>query len=264
MDRFALLIDAGYLLAAGGEACLGTADRREIDCDYVELIAWLAARAEESCDLPILRTYWYDASPGRQTTGAQLPIADMPNVKLRLGRRAYQGQKGVDALIMRDLDTLARERAVATLHLLSGDEDLLEHVCVAQDMGLRVILITVQAPPGTENASRALLREADEVIVMSTAELERFFTPTAAPTPQDPIVSVTAARTHGNLFAEQRHAEASQEELTRLLAAKPSLSPDIDRDLLISASREFDETLSPEQKRALRDAYWLKLEDLVR
>jgi hypothetical protein len=185
-------------------------------------------------------------------------------VKLRLGRRAYQGQKGVDALIMRDLDTLARERAVASLYLLSGDEDLLEHVCVAQDMGLRVILITVEAPAGAENASRALIREADEVIVMSTAQLERFFARAAAPARQDPIVSVAAAGTHGRLFAEQRHADTSQEELARLLAARPSLSPDIDRDLLISASREFEETLSPEQKRALRDAYWLKLEDLVR
>jgi hypothetical protein len=61
MDRFALLIDAGYLLSAGGEACLGTSDRREIGCDCVELIASLAERAEQSCGLPILRTYWYDA-----------------------------------------------------------------------------------------------------------------------------------------------------------------------------------------------------------
>ncbi len=263
MDRFALLIDAGYLLSAGGEACVGTSDRREIGCDCVALIASLAERAEQSCGLPILRTYWYDASVDRQASAIQQPIADMPNVKLRLGRRAYQGQKGVDALIMRDLDTLARERAVATLHLLSGDEDLLEHVRVAQDMGLRVILIAVEAPAGTENASRALVREADEVIVMSVADLERFFSRVRAPTQQDLMVSVTAARTHGNLFAEQRHADASPEEITRLLAARPSLSPDTDRDLLISASREFGETLSPEQKRALRDAYWLTLESLA-
>ena len=68
----------------------------------------------------------------------------MPNVKLRLGRiNAKNQQKGVDALIYRDLTTLARERAICDAFLLAGDEDLREGVKAAQDMGVRVTLIGI-------------------------------------------------------------------------------------------------------------------------
>ncbi len=54
--------------------------------------------------------------------------------------------------------TLARERAMATAYLLGGDEDVREGVAAAQDMGGRVVLITI---PGSKRAF-TLVAEADE------------------------------------------------------------------------------------------------------
>ncbi len=63
-------------------------------------------------------------------------IADLPRVKLRLGRlvprKSGLEQKGVDSLIVHDLITLAQERAVETMFLLAGDEDMCEGVAAAQ------------------------------------------------------------------------------------------------------------------------------------
>jgi hypothetical protein len=66
----------------------------------------------------MLRAYWYDAAKDAIPTPEQLLIARLPRVMLRLGRLSGGKQKGVDSLIVRDLMTLARERAVATAFLL--------------------------------------------------------------------------------------------------------------------------------------------------
>jgi hypothetical protein len=74
----------------------------------------------------MLRVYWYDGAPDAIPLSDHLAIAKLTNVKLRLGRLTRGEQKGVDWLIIRDLMTLARERAIATALLVSGDEDLRE------------------------------------------------------------------------------------------------------------------------------------------
>jgi hypothetical protein len=121
MDRCSIFIDAGYLFAAGGELCCGTRGRRSLQLDSASFNRWLAARAAEKCGLQPLRTYWYDGARNGIATRSQQEIAALPNVKLRLGRlSAKNEQKGVDALIYRDLMTLARERAIAEAWVLFG------------------------------------------------------------------------------------------------------------------------------------------------
>ena len=72
---------------------------------------------------PTLRLYWYDAAKDGIRTAEQLKIAELPQVKLRLGRlNSQRQQKGVDALIYRDMITLAQNRAVTQMVLVSGDE----------------------------------------------------------------------------------------------------------------------------------------------
>ena len=73
-----------------------------------------------------LRTYWYDGATNAVPTPDHEQIGGLPYVKVRLGRLIRGEQKGVDALIYRDLMTLARERAITCAYLLSGDEDLRE------------------------------------------------------------------------------------------------------------------------------------------
>jgi hypothetical protein len=123
MDRCAIFVDAGYLFAAGGELCCGTRARRGLRLEAESFVNMLETAASDRSGLQVLRTYWYDGAKQGLATTSQQRIAALANVKLRLGRLNARGeQKGVDALIYRDLMTLGRERAIADAFLLSGDD----------------------------------------------------------------------------------------------------------------------------------------------
>jgi NYN domain-containing protein len=67
---------------------------------------------------------------------------------------------------MLDLITLARERAMSTAYLISGDEDIREGVAAAQQMGVRVVLVGIPGPWGDPHQADTLVREADECVVL--------------------------------------------------------------------------------------------------
>jgi len=163
VDRFALLVDAGYLFAAGSEAAFGSiVPRREIRlAEPTRAVRDLHQRAAQVCgDMQLLRVYWYDAMPGPALSLEQSELALQPGVKLRLGVLNNVGQqKGVDSLIVTDLIDLARNRAVADAVLISGDEDVRVGVQIAQSYGLRVHLWA--AGDASRNVSRSLRMEAD-------------------------------------------------------------------------------------------------------
>ena len=78
--------------------------------------------------MPLLRVYSYDGTDSGPTT-QQRVLAECAEAKLRLGfvRKDEQNriqQKGVDSLLVTDMITLARNRAVAACVLVSGDADL--------------------------------------------------------------------------------------------------------------------------------------------
>lgn len=131
--------------------------------------------------LPPLRLYWYDAAPTALPLPEHEAIAELDNVKLRLGRLTHHGQKGVDSLIIRDLITLARERAIATAYVLGGDADLREGIAAAQELGVRVVVL------GVEGSSRAesLVHEADAHIELTASYLAPFFRSRPRPDPSD-------------------------------------------------------------------------------
>ena len=179
MDKSAIFVDAGYLLAAGGRLTCGTTSRAAFKCDYVGLTTKLASwvRAHNGGQLTCLRTYWYDGATNAVPTPDHEQIGGLPYVKVRLGRLIRGEQKGVDALIYRDLMTLARERAISCAYLLSGDEDLREGVVAAQDMGVQVVLLGI--PASTTNQSAALIRESDEHVILPKEHWEEHFSPNA-------------------------------------------------------------------------------------
>ncbi len=145
-DRWALLVDAGWLFAAGStSACGERLKRSEIAWDPAELITDLVAEARKLVPptSELLRTYWYDGSPNRLPVGAQRDVAKLPDVKLRLGRTARDGQKGVDGLIIHDLITHAYRRTLDDAVVVSGDEDLLDAIESAQANGTRVHLLEI-------------------------------------------------------------------------------------------------------------------------
>jgi hypothetical protein len=262
-DRSAIFIDAGYLLAAGGLICCGTRDRSRFVCDHQRLTMDLGEWARtHSGGMSSLRTYWYDGAKNAVPTPEHEKIGGLPYVKVRLGRIHSGQQKGVDALIYRDLMTLARERAVARAYLLSGDEDLREGVIAAQDMGVQVILIGIPTSQRA-NQSAALVREADEHVVLPREHWAPYFSssvttsaptgPPAAATPPTP----EAARAAGRAFATEWLSKATSEEVAALIKDEPKIPGQLDFYLVVEAEKSMGSLRENQPiKHELRAGFW--------
>jgi uncharacterized LabA/DUF88 family protein len=272
MDRFALFVDAGHLLAEGGSLCCGTKSRNAILCDYRGLIAELGNFCTVECGLPMLRTYWYDGAKDAVPTPEQLLIAQLPRTKLRLGRLSGGKQKGVDSLIVRDLMTLARERAVATAFLLGGDEDLREGMVAAQEMGVAVNVLGIPTThAGTGNQAESLIREADQHLMLPTAFLVRFITlrtataapaaadaATPAPEPTAAQVDSAAVTTAASEFAVAWHAAQPPEAIETLMAGLPVIPKPLDMSLLNGVESAVGQSLRgrDDLRKDARAAFW--------
>lgn len=172
MDRTAIFVDAGYLFASGSRLLTGEKlTRSQLHLDHDAVLGLLVGLAGQLTGLPLLRIYWYDgASAGPNP--AQVALAYRSNLKLRLGMVGEQGQQqGVDQLIASDLTSLSRNRAMADAVLLSGDDDLLQAVEQAQELGVRVHLLGIA--PSRENQAATLAQAADTRRELSEAEVGR-------------------------------------------------------------------------------------------
>ncbi|KES04135.1 hypothetical protein BU52_27195 [Streptomyces toyocaensis] len=257
----AIFVDAGYLYAAAGRLVAGTEDRRAFDLDAEGLIDALIDRARTIfADSRLLRVYWYDGARRRIHTAEQQTIAELPDVKVRLGNlNANNQQKGVDSLIRTDLESLARHRAISDAALLGGDEDLVSAVEAAQGYGARVHLWGIEAPEG-RNQAEPLLWEVDS---QRTLDLD-FFKPyvsrrtapayegtTARPTRED-------VRFVGAQIAAKWLVARGREAMMELLPGHPYLPGSVDQDLLVEAEGLLQYSLrgQADLRRALRDGFW--------
>jgi uncharacterized LabA/DUF88 family protein len=172
LDRTAIFVDAGYVFASGSKLVAGDRlARSQLRLDHDVLLALLVGLAAELTQLPLLRIYWYDGASGTANP-AQVALSYRPNVKLRLGIVTERGQEGVDELIVSDLVTLARNRAITDALLLSGDDDIRPAVEEAQALGVRVHLLGI--PKARENQAAALVQAADGTRELSEAEVRSF------------------------------------------------------------------------------------------
>ncbi|MFB7331947.1 NYN domain-containing protein [Streptomyces adustus] len=263
----AIFVDAGYLYAAAGRLVAGTEDRRSFDLDAEGLIDALIDRARTIfADSRLLRVYWYDGARRRIHTAEQQSIAELPDVKVRLGNlNANNQQKGVDSLIRTDLESLARHRAISDAALLGGDEDLVSAVEAAQGYGARVHLWGIEAPEG-RNQAEPLLWEVDS---QRTLDLD-FFKPyvsrrTAAsyePSSATARPSREDVRFVGAQIAAKWLAARGRDALVDLLPGHPYLPGSVDQDLLVEAEQLLAYSLRGQSdlRRALRDGFWEHLQ----
>jgi len=280
MDRCALFVDAGHLLIEAGKLCLDSHGRREIECNFSGLLESLRRLATEHSGLPLLRSYWYDAAPEGIPTAEQQEIGALPRVKVRLGRLVAGRQKGVDSLIVRDLITLARDRAVATMFVLSGDEDLREGVLAAQEMGVLVVVLGIPTETHIGNQARSLIREADEHIVLERSFWSPYFSRAidnrSAPLVQaaslltskavSSIVAASELRSPdriGQEFAVAWAERATPEETRILVGQRPEIPKPLDVQLLKYCEQALGLSLQERQdlKKELRAGFWSGLKD---
>jgi uncharacterized LabA/DUF88 family protein len=173
VDRCALFVDAGYVLADGAMAVHGTRHRESVSWDYAGLTQFLAGLASEQSGLPLLRCYWYEATVEGRRTEEHDTLADLPGVKLRLAKMRPGRREGVESEIHRDLTTLARNKAATDAMVVSAEEDLAQVVADVQDLGMRVTLLHI-AVDGNGAIPRALRQECDDVAEINSAHLRPY------------------------------------------------------------------------------------------
>jgi len=274
IGQCALFIDAGYLFAAAGQLILHTSYRPYIDCDYAGLIGSLIELVQQHANLPLLRVYWYDAAYNAVPTPEQLDISALPFVKLRLGRLVAGRQKGVDSLIVRDMMTLSRERAIIRAYLLGGDEDVREGVLSAQDVGASVVLLGI---PGG-NQALTLIREADHHWVLDANFWEPYFRRAqpkfgdddqfVASNLSSDLTGVAqaddlrrAANDAGAAFAREWARTVTTDEV-RGVRSQPAwrIPADVDSELLRAATQELGAVrIEPELRKSVRAGFHSEL-----
>ncbi|HEX4255322.1 MAG TPA: NYN domain-containing protein [Streptosporangiaceae bacterium] len=173
MDRCALFVDAGYMLADGAMAVHGTRRRESVTWDYEGLLELLGNLARDRTGLPLLRCYWYEATVEGRRTPEHDGLADVPGVKLRLAKLRPGRREGVDTEIHRDLTVLARNHAVSDAVVVSAEEDLAQVVSDVQDLGMRVTIVHVTVD-GNWTISRSLRQESDDIMELTSAHLRPF------------------------------------------------------------------------------------------
>lgn len=261
----AIFVDAGYLYAAAGRLVAGTEDRRAFDLDAEGLIDALIDRARSIfADSRLLRVYWYDGARRRIHTLEQQSIAELPDVKVRLGNlNANNQQKGVDSLIRSDLESLARHRAISDAALIGGDEDLVSAVEAAQGYGARVHLWGVEAPEG-RNQAEPLLWEVDSQRTFDLAFFKPYVSRRTAPAHETTTGRPTRedVRFVGAQIAAKWLVARGRDTLADLLPGHPYLPGSVDQDLLVEAEGLLQYSLrgQADLRRALRDGFWEHLQ----
>ncbi|MFB8763787.1 NYN domain-containing protein [Nocardiopsis alba] len=170
MDRCALFVDAGYLLADGAMAVHGTRNRDSVAWDYSGLVQFLNEVARDRTGLPLLRCYWYEAIADDRRSQEQDGIADIPGIKFRAARIRPGRREGVESYVQRDLTTLARTGVLCDAVLVSGDEDMAPVVADVQEMGVRVTVVHISVE-GNWTISRSLRQECDDLIEIGAGHL---------------------------------------------------------------------------------------------
>jgi hypothetical protein len=173
VDRCALFVDAGYVLADGAMAVHGTRRGESVSWDYEGLLQLLSSLARERSGLPLLRCYWYETSVDGRRTAEHDALADLPGIKLRLAKIRPGRREGVETEIHRDLTTLARNNAVSDALVVSAEEDLAQVIADVQDLGMRVTLVHI-AVDGNWTISRTLRQESDDIIEIGGEHLRPY------------------------------------------------------------------------------------------
>lgn len=262
----AIFVDAGYVYAAAGLLVAGTEDRRSFDLDAEGLIEAFIDKARTIfADSRLLRVYWYDGARRRIHTPEQQAVAELPDVKVRLGNlNANNQQKGVDSLIRTDLESLARHRAISDAALVGGDEDLVSAVESAQGYGARVHLWGIEAAEG-RNQAEPLLWEVDSQRTFDLDFCRPYITRRPVTTYENegsPPPSRDEVRFVGAQIAATWLVERGRAEMAELLPGHPYLPGAVDQDLLIEAERRLQRSLRGHAvlRRALRDGFWQHLQ----
>jgi uncharacterized LabA/DUF88 family protein len=254
MNRFIVLVDAGYLLSQSVQALSNMESRARKDVeihDPAGLISMIVSNAAASLgNQDLLRVYWYDGVFGRMSA-EQEALALLPDVQLRQGIVNRSGvQKGIDSKMMADLMELSANQAISDAVLVTGDGDLVIGIEWAQRRGIRVALMGVEEPGGVpHNQSFEAVCMADRVRRISKSDIAPFLRYVAAPkeSPQAPAKPAPAVKKAAKAAAPKKKAKAPAKPAPDKPTTPPKAAPDT---ILAGIADQFIETAVPPFTRA--------------
>jgi len=205
MDRFAVLVDAGYLLSQSVQILSHQQSKSRKDIVISDPQGLIGKIIEHSIEVlgnrKLLRVYWYDGVSGRLSSEHEA-LSLLADVQFRPGTISRSGQqKGVDSKIMADLIELSSNHAISDAVLITGDGDLVVGIDLAQRRGVRIAVLGVEdTSSGVQhNQSFEVVCVADRVRRIGKLDIAPFLsysppTATAAPAAASPIVQTPAVK----------------------------------------------------------------------
>lgn len=199
MNRFVVMVDAGYLLRQSIEVVSNKASTQRAELVIPNVSALIKVILDKSkatlhlADKELLRVYWYDGVMGSGFTQQQKAIVDVDDVQFRAGTINGSGQqKGVDSLIVTDLIELTTHHAICDAVLITGDSDLAIGMTIAQSRGVRVAVLGIEdlAVGVAHHQSFDITSRADRVARLAGDDLRPVlkYVPKVAPPP--PVAAV--------------------------------------------------------------------------
>ena len=268
MQRYTIMVDAGYLLAQVVHVMSNGQSKKRAGLtihDPVGIITTIQNEAAGLLDLKgkeLLRIYWYDGAGSRGLTPEQKRVKCMADVQFRAGTMNSSGQqKGVDTLLVLDIVELAANQAISDAMIITGDADFAAGIELAQSRGVRIAVLGVPDNSGRHNQSPEVLDRADRVGLANRYLFTRHcqYTQPAAPSASS-TVPVSANRqpsstTHPLQTIKQAVAtfvaQASVDGNT-IDHATGQIEHQMDSQLIFAVFKAIGRVLTPEEKKEAR------------
>ncbi|MHB1700924.1 MAG: NYN domain-containing protein [Acidobacteriaceae bacterium] len=284
MQRYAILVDAGYLLAQAAHIMSAGATKRRAGLDIHDpdgLVNAIKLEAAKHLDLTgkeLLRIYWYDGVGPTGRTRQQKNINNIPDVQFRSGTINSRGQqKGVDTLLVIDLIELSTNQAISDAIIVASDGDFAAGIELAQRRGVRIAVLGIE--DGTSglrhNQSVEVLDRADRAGVATGVLVTPYCSYIPAAVPQSIGSPLTTARhAVAQPSAQPQQSSAINQAVAEFIAQN---APDAsvidgptgrvdqatDRLLLYAVYLAVGRKLTPDEIRAARREFQAQMAVLV-
>lgn len=269
MQRYAIFIDAGYLLAQAVHILSGGATKKRAGLEIhnpeglIEEIKSEAARHLDLTNKELLRIYWYDGVGQTGRTREHKAITRLPDMQFRAGTINSSGQqKGVDTLLVIDLIELSTNHAISDAVIIASDGDFAAGIELAQRRGVRIAVLGIEDSASSlrHNQSTEVLERADRRGVATKLLVEPYCCYTSDEVAHHPVA----------LPIEACHAVLQTplvEEINRAVARfvvdktpgnsavdrqTGTVESDVDRELIFAVYQAVGRKLTPDEKKAAR------------
>lgn len=274
MQRYAILVDAGYLFAQAAHIVSSGANKKRASLDLYDPVGFIAAielEARTLLDLggkELLRIYWYDGVGPTGLTPQQKGINNIPDVQFRSGTINGRGQqKGVDTLLVIDLIELSTNRAISDAVIVASDADFAAGIELAQRRGVRVGVLGIedqasnlrhsQSPEVLDRADRRGIATSNLITPYCNYKQLAQQQPSASqpqqPTGSPQTQSVTIGQVVEDFITRNAPPEAAIDSATGQIDAET------DRKLIYTVYVAIGRALTPDEKKEARQQFKLLL-----